>query len=187
MKKLLLTMALGAACSAAFAQGTLNFANAAAGVNAPVTVNNSATRASGNTYTVDLYWGPAGTTLSGSLTPLGSSAIFNAGAQSGYFTGGSRTVNGVAGGTSIVVQIRGWQTTLGSTTFATWAQAQSGGAAIGNSGLFNITLATPPATPVNLVGLTSFDIHGGGVVPEPSSFALAGIGAAALLIFRRRK
>jgi len=123
MKKLLLTVALGAACSAAFAQGTLNFANAGAGVNAPVTVNNSSTRASGNAYTVDLYWGPAGTTQSSSLTPLGSSAIFNVGAQSGYFTGGARTVNGVAGGTSIVVQVRGWQTTVGSSTYTSWGQA----------------------------------------------------------------
>jgi hypothetical protein len=171
MKKLILTVALGVACASAFAQGTLNFANAAAGVNAPITVGAAnGPRATGPTYTVDLWWGAAGTTDSTTLTELNQPATFNSGAQSGYFTGGARTITGVAGGTAIVVQVRAWDTTAPTL--------------VGASGLFNVTLATAPATPANLVGLNSFFIP---VVPEPSSFALAGLGAAALVIFRRRK
>lgn len=39
-------------------------------------------------------------------------------------------------------------------------------------------------TPPNLSGLQSFSIY---TIPEPSTMALAGLGAAAMLIFRRRK
>jgi hypothetical protein len=37
---------------------------------------------------------------------------------------------------------------------------------------------------LDTVGMAPFGI---GFLPEPSTFALAGLGAAALLIFRRRK
>ena len=163
MKKLILTIAVGLACESAFAQGTLNFANAAAGVNAPVV------GASGNQYQADLYYGPLGTTDSSLLTGLGQPSFFNAGAQSGYFTCGARTIPGIPGGTSIVVQVRAWY--VQDPTFS------------GESRLFNITLATPPATPVNLVGMQSFSIF----IPEPTSIALWALGAAALMSFRRRK
>jgi hypothetical protein len=48
-----------------------------------------------------------------------------------------------------------------------------------NIGFVGGTPPGPPGTSANSIGLTV-------VVPEPSTFALAGIGAAAMLIFRRR-
>jgi hypothetical protein len=80
------------------------------------------------------------------------------------------------------------------TSYGTWAQALAayntgtdGLAWIGKSITFDTTLIgglvnTPPA----MTGLTSFSL-GVNIVPEPSSMALAGLGAASLLIFRRRK
>jgi hypothetical protein len=41
----------------------------------------------------------------------------------------------------------------------------------------------PPEVPLNVINVPGFAMV---VVPEPSTFALAGLGAAALLIFRRR-
>jgi len=46
---------------------------------------------------------------------------------------------------------------------------------------------SPPTTPVNLTtGANGYNGLVLTVVPEPTSFALLGLGAAALLVFRRR-
>ena len=73
--------------------------------------------------------------------------------------------------------------------YMNWAQAYAAGIAgmanIGWSNPVYVTVtanATDVSTPY-LVGLQSFFI----TVPEPSSMALGGLGAAALVIFRRRK
>jgi hypothetical protein len=184
MKKLILTAALAAFCVSALAQGTLNFGNANAQVNARI--NKDAALGGGYpdgaAYIAQLYWGPQGT-LESALQPLAGTATFGTGATAGYFFGGQRTFTGVAGGTTITVQVRSWNAAGGST----WelASANLANGEVGKSGLFNVTLSVPPATPANLVGLTPFTIVP--VVPEPSSLALVGLGAAALMIFRRRK
>jgi len=81
-----------------------------------------------------------------------------------------------------------WDNSTG--LYPTWAQASVAWAqniiAAGRSLPFNINsiggaVNTPPGVQP---GLTSFSI---GIVPEPTTAALAGLGAAALLIFRRRK
>jgi len=181
MKKLVITLALVGACVSAFAQGTVNFANVGVGVNAPVYLGSLAgAKLAGTAYLAQLFAGPAGSTEA-ALLPVGATANFLTGAQSGYFTGGARTIDGVAGGTAAVLQVRAWDAASG----ATWAAASANPAAfLGRSGLLNITLAVPPATPPNLAGLQSFFIA---QVPEPTTMALAGMGAAALLIFRRRR
>ena len=183
MKKLIVTLALGMACVSAFAQGTLNFANVASGLNAKIFLDSvgSATSPAGTGWIAQLWYGPAGSAES-ALIGLPTTATFSTiAAQTGYFTGGQRTIDTIAGGAAAVVQVRAWNAAAG----ATWDAAQLSPIGIaGRSSLFTINLATPPATPANLVGLTSFALVS---VPEPSSFALAGLGAAALLIFRRRK
>ena len=85
-----------------------------------------------------------------------------------------------------------WDNTSGN--YPTWAQASAAWSAgliiAGRSAPFNLaSIGGANNSPPNIVssipgeGLQSFSI----VVPEPASFALAGLGAAALLIFRRRK
>jgi hypothetical protein len=74
--------------------------------------------------------------------------------------------------------------------YSTWALADAawtqGLIAAGVSGTVNLTAATGgTGTPPFLPGtLQSFNLY---FVPEPTSFALAGLGAAAMMIFRRRK
>lgn len=185
MKKLLLTIALGVACVSALAQGQLNFSSfALPQVN--VVINDApqfgGATLGGTAFAADIFWGAAGTTDSTRLTALNLPSNFLTGAGAGHFIGGARTVP-VAGGTTIVVQVRAWDTADG----ASYQQCFSSGSAtarVGWSGLFNVTVTEPPNTPPNLVGLTAFSLQ---PVPEPSTMALAGLGAAALLIFRRRK
>lgn len=60
--------------------------------------------------------------------------------------------------------------------------ASAAGANPGVSQLFTINVTAPPDA-ANHTIFPAFIIG----IPEPSTFALAGLGAAALLLFRRRK
>jgi hypothetical protein len=158
----------------------------------------------------DLYMGTSSSSLS-----LYTSTTF--GASGGKWSTVSVTANGAAGsgpaipgGTQVfvVVQVRDQN---GVTAPTTWTPgAQPFGTYYGASPEFQFTLGTstlayPPlyAPGASLGGGFSTWPLGGynmdnvspgfrgsivvSAVPEPTSFALAGLGAAALLIFRRRK
>jgi hypothetical protein len=182
MKKLLIIAGLLGATTGLFAQGTLVFANLASGVNAPVT-NSAGLRITSSNYVADLYFSTTTDAATSSLTPAGFNVAFSTttGGGGGFFLGGVRTVTGAPG--SIEAQVRVWDITA----FASFAAALNGGGAWGVSGPIIINLAIPPAPAPTMAGLTAFGLTPGGIVPEPSTFALAGLGAAALLAFRRRK
>lgn len=163
MKKLLLAALCVAATLSASAQGTVSFANVGGGVNAPVS-------------------GPDGLLGAGFSAQLQLADGTNVGAPApflanGLFSGGSRTIAGVASGAQATLQV---------------AVLDAGGATIGTSDSFTVTLGgggVPPSPPASLTGLAAFTAGGGAVVdpiPEPSTIALAILGGAALL-FRRRK
>lgn len=188
MKKLTVTMLASALLGlSAYAQGTISFVNlnAGAGINAPITLSDGTTKLSGTGYMAALMVG----TTDANLAQVATTG-FLTGGGAGYFNGGAITVPGIAGGTAVSVQINVWNTAAGS-TFAVAQAAGVGGMAdaYGQSGILHLTLgdpgASPPTTPVTLNGLTSFHLNP--AVPEPSSLALAGLGAAAMLVFRRRK
>lgn len=182
MKKLLL---LGATlCTlGAFAQGTVNFNNS------PSAVGSASGRVFdldgvtpvGSAFVAQLYAGPVG----GALLPIGAILPFRDGTGAGYIniTGvdPARTITTVAPGAAADVQLRAWQSSAG----ATWEAAQAAGGKWGASP--TLTLAStggagsPPGLPVNLVGLGTTVM-----VPEPSTIALGLLGAAALLIRRRK-
>jgi hypothetical protein len=71
---------------------------------------------------------------------------------------------------------------------ASFGAAQSDpGAFLADSGVFSNPSGgggSPPTTPATLTGMPSMNLV---AVPEPATFALAGLGLASLLIFRRRK
>jgi hypothetical protein len=133
-----------------------------------------------------------------------STTVGNAGRLNGntFDTAQGAPIAGFAGGSSTGdFAVVGWSANIGST----WAEAQAwwaNGAATGsqaNPGWFGINTAVADNIPLAnaggpyppIFGTTGGLITGWGMsyyaVPEPSTFALAGIGAAAMLIFRRRK
>jgi len=182
MKKTLTTLVCLLAGVAAFAQGTVNFANlVGTTLNQPIFHNDGTTRLASGTFMAQLLGGSS----AANLAPIGTTA-FLSGGGAGYFLGGTQVIPGVLEGGVAFIQIRAWDTTKG----ATYALAFASGAgdAWGASGVFSVTTgaptANPPTTPATLVGLTSFNLN---PIPEPTTFALAGLGAAALLLFRRRK
>lgn len=130
----------------------------------------------------------AGTGFQAALINSDTSAIlaqtgFLSGGGAGIFSGGTVTVPGVAGGSIAHLQVEVWNTAFGSTYASASASGQANAFAI--SPVLNITVTSAPNPPANLTGLTPLSLNT--VVPEPSSLALAGLGAAALMVFRRRK
>jgi hypothetical protein len=217
MKKLVLAGCVFTCAVSVFAQGTIVFNNRVTGsIVSPVYGVDQANPGlvqSGNTasgfpagttvyggalllgtgFTAQL-WGlkTTGTTIqpADSLQPAsgyGMAGFRTTTAGAGFWTGSTdpATINGTAVGDVATLQVRAWDNQSGAIT--TWAAALAAGTALGSSALFNSQpLGGGAVTPPNLVGLVSFNLTGG-VIPEPSTFALAGLGAVALLIFRRRK
>jgi hypothetical protein len=189
MKKMIISALVCVLTAAsALAQGQINFGNLApaSGVNAPVFLDGGTVRLDGPTYMAELMAGPD----AGSLTARGTTA-FLSGGGAGYINGGVMTLTGIPGGTAAFIQIRVWNTTAGANYAAALAAGQAGMAnAYGSSTVFSVVTGnpagSPPTNPANLVGLTSFNLNSG-IIPEPSTFVLAGLGIASLLLFRRRK
>jgi hypothetical protein len=206
MKKLLTIGALISATTLSFAQGTVNFANgsttliSADGVSMPT----SATRA----FNFAVFLAPsttvnaAGQSLSSFTDPVfatqGLAGTVNSPTAVGRLvTANGLAVGGVAGSTVDFI-VRGWSANAG----ATWQEAllfwNNGNPAqpmlLGQSLIGNdIKLGDGGAIPsTTLMGLTpvqvlGFNMVSYGIVPEPTSMVLAGLGAASLLLFRRRK
>jgi hypothetical protein len=209
MKKTLLTVIGTVLAVSAMAQGTLNFGNSTSGVfrNPIYDFNPAAPGVSqtgqsslgtptggtvyggallqGANYVAALYAGPAGVTDASLLTFVTSGTFRTA--TGNVLPGGlinaifDVPIQGVAAGGVATLEVRVWDIRTGS-SFANAATS-------GRSGLFQsqplggIGPAGPVLTP-DMTGWSSFSLA---TVPEPSSFALAGLGAAALMIFRRRK
>jgi len=177
----------------AHAQGTINFANGAAGVNAPVYEQNGTTLLVGTGYIAQLFAGPVGTAWD-SLTPLTPTATFGTGLNAGYFFGGLVIVPNVPAGSPAVFKVRVWTSNYPNLD-AAWAARLAGDPnfRVGIPGWYGLGLPTATLTssnlggganpPPNLVGLSSFALVG--PVPEPSVWLLALVGAAGLYLGRR--
>jgi hypothetical protein len=123
-----------------------------------------------------------------SLLPAAGITTFRTGAAAGNIAPTTATLAGVpADAATATLQMVAWDNSSG--LYPTWTQASVAWAAglisAGRSATFNVNAIGGQANPApTLDNLTSFNIL---PIPEPTSFALAGLGAAALLIFRRRK
>ena len=101
----------------------------------------------------------------------------------GYNTSGSFGVTGTTVGTTYTVFEISWPA-----TYATPAAAQTAGAAVGWSTPLQYTTVSSIGQPQSMVGsFASFGTFVPAPVPEPATMALAAIGGASLLLFRRRK
>ena len=190
MKNFLLTCLFFTLCSFAYAQGTVYFSNIdiPAGVNAPVYESDGITKLSGSQFMAELLGGPSATSLASVAT-----TSFLTGNGAGYFVGGVgglQAINTVSPGSMAWVAVEVWNMASG----ASFQQAKA-------SGLPNSWWESPefslitggyptgvgPAPPAALTGLGTSPVYLNGAVPEPSSFALVGLGAAILLLHSHRR
>jgi hypothetical protein len=212
MKKIVLTILLSTTALSGFAQGTVIFnnrlgstthvygggattirGNAANDAPAGTTSYAGLTLIGGNGFTGQ--WG-AGTTFAqllaanganqaeSSLLPAAGITTFRTGAAAGNIAQVTATLAGVPADAPVAtLQMVAWDNSSG--LYPTWTQASlawaQGLIAAGRSATFNVNAIGGQANPApTLDNLTSFNIP----LPEPTSFALAGLGAAALLMLR---
>jgi hypothetical protein len=203
MKKYLSVLtvaAMAAYATSAFGQGILTFANNNAGLVkqwGDATGSTLVSVPSGGGQ-VALFWAAANTAYtpwSGGMSQtafvaanpgwkLEAAVGFNP-LLAGRFNAGNLTLSPLANiGAGVDYVVMGWTGTAG---FDAALAAQGG--MVNVSGKFHTAVGdgstVPPGAPVLMSGtFTGLTLQ---PVPEPSTFALAGLGAAALLIFRRRK
>jgi len=179
MKKILITLALVATTAASFAQGKITIGNDGTHLFTDSVSGSPIGQATGwNTLTMQLWGG----TSAGSMTlqtSIVGAAIGNIAFADGRINNTTFNLVGVAGGAVATLQLRFLDTTslvlAGQTTVFT----VTAGSFAPNS----IVLGPPGGTSTWAPGSTALQI---GAVPEPSSMVLAGLGAASLLMFRRR-
>ena len=123
-----------------------------------------------------------------SLVPQATGiATFRTGAAAGFISGGvTATLSNVGNDSPATLEMVAWDNSSG--LYPTWAQARigwlNGWIQCGVSGTWN-TVVGGTSTPPNITGAQSFNLYGD--VPEPSTFALAALGAAMLMLARRRR
>jgi hypothetical protein len=197
MKKLLTLTALIGATTVSFAQGTVNFANTAATLISAggVAMGGSAS----NNFNFAVFLAPSTTAASSGLTAALTDPAFQTVAginANGTAVGRLVTKSGldVGGSSGQIVDyvVRGWSANAG----ANWAEALAsfnngvpmwiGSSTIGN----DLTLGGGAIPATSLFGAGANQVTGFNmvqVIPEPTSMVLAGLGAASLLLFRRRE
>jgi len=208
LKKLALSLLVASATTAAFAQGQVNFFT----YNSSVTSRGNIYLAGGVTgvgagYVAQLFIGTSTTVAN--LIPFGSlQTLTVSGAapnKGGVVNAGNLTipwtldpafdavlnpVSAYDAGNPLWYEVRVW-----SSAYTTWAQALANAAtsAYGSSALVKINSLggqdfnqdiLPPGTPSQLNAFANFSLS---AVPEPGTMALAALGGASMLLFRRRK
>jgi hypothetical protein len=195
MKKLAAILCLGALTTGAFAQGLVTFANT--GITQISTTPAGGTAAAFSASPVGSYYFGLLTaaTAAGPFTFTGITATNTAGAGRFGPPGYTPSVATWAPGVTMSYEVAGWSASLGAVFNPNWL---TGTFAPGSTGFFGVSPSASgaagggspvpaPALPLfGGTGLQGFNMNAVGV-PEPTSMALAGLGAAALLIFRRRK
>lgn len=179
MKTLLVAAALGFVAVGAMAQGQFTFGNknltTTPVIDAKV-LDNTGAGLAGTAFWTQAYVKLA-TDPDSSYAPVGSAVNFRTGNNAGYIVPTVLTTS-FAGGTSVSVQMRAWEASGGNS----YEAALAAGKLAGVSAPVTLAVTVAPAAPADMLGLQSFSLS---AIPEPSTFALGALGAAALLLRRR--
>jgi hypothetical protein len=211
MKKLILTAALATATAlSGFSQGQISFQNAGATsalyFNSVASTANKVTSATIGSQTgtsstgvvdVGLYWSTAPFTDAAQGT-LGDMVTMSTAPTSAGIIAGGNVVTPFAGGSQVYVQVFAWDSTYATPdadlaahgVFAAWSAgaANTTYGAIGAAQLTGtLTLSPAPGTAIFGTAVGFFPKAVMLSSPEPATIAIGGLGAAALLLFRRRK
>lgn len=172
MKKTLIALLAAGASFAAFGQGKVQLDNLLGSGLVAIKGADGQT-AIGDKYKIEVW---SGNNL------IGAGAMYpnTTGARAGRFNLGSFEVPGTASGASAKLTVRAWDGTTGATYAAATVKGQSAEFSTLPLGGPNPAGGPDILTP-KLDGLQSFQL-----TPEPSTIALAALGAAAL-VCRRRK
>lgn len=172
MKKTLVAICALLVGVSAYAQGTVNAANAGAFGTRPIFVGtlDPGNEAPAGTTAVEVWAGPD----AGSLSVVGTGSV----AANGLFSLGTLAIASVAPGGTATFVVRAWDNTTGATYDAALTRGESAAftAALGGVG-------SPPSPPGSFANMSSFAMT---VIPEPSVIML-GLAGAGLLWFRRKK
>jgi hypothetical protein len=137
---------------------------------------------SGTGYSVQLWAGPVDSTFEQlTLVPESLKSFRTNGFAHGFINnlGTNAVIPGILRTISAALQLRVWDNQAG--TITTWEQAAIRGASL----IFTSQpLGGEKIPPPNMVGLESFNLV---LVPEPSTYALVGLGATVFWMFRQRK
>jgi len=191
MKKLLITTLLagGIACSV-LAQGNVALDNSANTDTSPTATSNglfflnngTTTALTVGDFNAAFYGGTDANSLQLIHSFSGTEAQFSGFSGPGKWgdpNGAAWAIPGSTGAGTAFMRIEAW-----TGNFSTYAAAVAGNAFVGQSTVFQNPMKALPDAPPTLTAMPAIVLSS---VPEPSTFALAGLGAAALLIFRRRK
>ena len=172
MKNAILALAALMVTAATYGQGTVVFnnRNPTFGIDARIFLGTEPI--SDASFKAQIYAGPEGTAV-GSLKAVPGTTSFRTGNSAGYLNPIPLQVPGIAGGAKATLVMRVYN-----------GASFESSSIFGTSNPITITLGaagTPPGPGAELIGLQGFTI-----IPEPSTIALGILGAAILLLRRRR-
>jgi hypothetical protein len=185
MKILIALLVVVLASLNGYSQGLVHFAN-----NDASAVTNSATGfrvPAGGAFLAQLWYAPDGTITDVGMSPLGTTISFSA---PGTFDGGNRTTPGTTPPAGFALfQVRAWQAALGGD----WATAQANAPSnpdkvLGKSNVVRVQTGDGSLFPAGelIAGNPALEGFFLNSIPEPSTLALTLLGAATLLLRRRK-